>query len=292
MTLVTGIRFKPAGKIYYFDRSGIELKIKDHVIVETSRGKELGTVEFVDKEVADDTLNSKLKTIISVATDYDLEIKKQNDELARQALIECKKIVENHNLNMNLIDSEYTFDKHKLIFYFTAENRVDFRNLVKDLASKFRTRIELRQVGVRDEAKLIKSMGKCGVKICCSNWMGEFASVSIKMAKDQNLSLNPTKISGMCGRLMCCLNFEHETYVELEKKMAKNGEKVMTKDGEAIVIGVNIIKEELKVKHIKGFNKEENRFDLAEDIVTYKNSDVKRLPPKNKTNKSLKNDGK
>ncbi len=290
MILVTGVRFKPAGKIYYFDKNGLDIKKDDYVLVETSRGKELGTVVFVDNKIQDESLNSSLKPILSVATDYDLEIKRQNEELALKALKECKSIIEEHNLNMNLIDSEYTFDKNKLIFYFTAESRVDFRNLVKDLASRFRTRIELRQVGVRDEAKLIKSMGKCGVKTCCSNWMGEFASVSIKMAKDQNLSLNPTKISGMCGRLMCCLNFEHETYVKLEKKMAKNGEKVITNDGEAIVIGVNIIKEELKVKHIKGFNKEENKYDLSEDIITYKNSDVKRLPPRNKTNKSENHD--
>ncbi len=289
--LVTGVRFKTAGKVYYFDKGNLDVSETDYVLVETSRGKELGYVVYVDKYIESTDLNTDLKNIISVATEEDLRIKSDNDELAKEAMIDCAKIIAQHELNMNLIDAEYTFDRNKLIFYFTSESRVDFRNLVKDLASRFRTRIELRQVGVRDEAKLVNGMGKCGVKMCCSNWLGDFASVSIKMAKDQNLSLNPTKISGSCGRLMCCLNYEHETYLEIEKTMPNVGEKVVTNEGDAIIISTNTIKEEVKVKHIKGFNKEENRYDLSEDIVTYKNVDIKRKQFKRKDyNKSAVSD--
>ncbi|CAM3964803.1 PSP1 C-terminal domain-containing protein [Alicyclobacillus pomorum] len=212
MYSVVGVRFKPAGKIYYFDPGKLPIERKDHVIVETARGIEYGEVVVGRKEVTEDDVVLPLKQVIRIADEKDAEVVAENRRLSKDAMVIFKQKVAAHGLEMKLVDAEYTFDKNKLIFYFTADGRVDFRELVKDLAAVFRVRIELRQIGVRDEAKLLGGIGPCGRLLCCSTWMGEFDPVSIRMAKDQSLSLNPTKISGLCGRLMCCLKFENDTY--------------------------------------------------------------------------------
>ncbi len=212
MYSVVGVRFKPAGKIYYFDPGKLPIERNDHVIVETARGIEYGTVVLGRREVTEEEVVLPLKQVMRVADDDDAVVVEDNAEKAKEATVVFKEKVRSHNLEMKLVDAEYTFDRNKLIFYFTADGRVDFRELVKDLASVFRVRIELRQIGVRDEAKMLGGIGPCGRLLCCSTWMGEFDPVSIRMAKDQSLSLNPTKISGLCGRLMCCLKFENDVY--------------------------------------------------------------------------------
>lgn len=214
MYSVVGVRFKQAGKIYYFDPGKLPIERNDHVIVETARGIEYGTVVVGIREVADDEVVLPLKEVMRIANDQDATDVMDNLERAKEATMVFREKVRGHNLQMKLVDAEYTFDRNKLIFYFTADGRVDFRELVKDLASVFRVRIELRQIGVRDEAKMLGGIGPCGRLLCCSTWMGEFDPVSIRMAKDQNLSLNPSKISGLCGRLMCCLKFENDIYQE------------------------------------------------------------------------------
>jgi Uncharacterized homolog of PSP1 len=221
--MVVGVRFKAAGKIYYFDSADLDLQVGDAVIVETVRGVEYGEVAISRREVSEDQLVLPLKTVSRRANEEDQRIYRQNKEKEAQALEICREKVRAHNLPMRLIDVEYTFDMGKIIFYFTAESRVDFRELVKDLAAIFKTRIELRQIGVRDEAKMLGGIGTCGRVLCCNNFLGEFAPVSIKMAKEQRLSLNPTKISGICGRLMCCLKYESELYDGKKPEGAKNG---------------------------------------------------------------------
>jgi cell fate regulator YaaT (PSP1 superfamily) len=211
---VVGVRFKTAGKIYYFDPGELPISQNDHVIVETARGVEYGEVVVGKKDVPEGDVVLPLKQVMRVADDGDAKLVDENRLRARDAMVVFKQKVSTHDLEMKLVDAEYTFDKNKLIFYFTAEGRVDFRELVKDLAAVFRVRIELRQIGVRDEAKILGGIGPCGRLLCCSTWMGEFDPVSIRMAKDQSLSLNPSKISGLCGRLMCCLKFENDTYQE------------------------------------------------------------------------------
>ncbi|HWQ76221.1 MAG TPA: stage 0 sporulation family protein [Syntrophomonas sp.] len=223
MALVVGVRFKPAGKIYYFDGGDFELTKGEAVIVETVRGIEYGEVALDKREVEDDQLVLPLKKVIRIATQEDRNVFAANKQKEKEALELCKEKVRQHNLPMRLIDVEYTFDMGKIIFYFTAESRVDFRELVKDLASIFKTRIELRQIGVRDEAKMLGGIGTCGRVLCCNNFLGDFEPVSIRMAKEQNLSLNPTKISGICGRLMCCLKYESELYEGKRPEGDKNG---------------------------------------------------------------------
>jgi len=247
MINVVGIRFKKAGKIYYFDPKGFEPQVRGNVIVETVRGLEFGTVAVGIKEVAEQDIVSSLKPIIRIATEDDINQNRQNKEDAKKAFEVCCEKIKKHELDMYLIDSEYTFDRNKLIFYFTADGRVDFRELVKDLAAIFKTRIELRQIGVRDEAKSLGGLGCCGRPLCCSSWLGDFQPVSIKMAKDQNLSLNPTKISGVCGRLFCCLNYEHNVYEDLLEKMPPVNSKVLTPDGNGVVVATELIKEEVSV---------------------------------------------
>ena len=246
--IVIGIRFKKAGKTYYFDPLDIDVHKNDKVIVETSRGLEFGTVITEKKEVVDDELIHPVKPILRVATQEDIDTNEENKIKEQEAKKICLEKISQHNLDMYLTDVEYTFDNNKVIFYFTAEGRVDFRELVKDLAAVFRTRIELRQIGVRDEAKVLNGIGPCGKQLCCATWMGDFNPVSIKMAKDQNLSLNPTKISGVCSRLMCCLNFEHQTYLEYRKGMPDQGDKVRTPEGKGDVLDVNILGEKVLVK--------------------------------------------
>jgi cell fate regulator YaaT (PSP1 superfamily) len=225
LAVVVGVRFKAAGKIYYFDSADLDLRVGDAVIVETVRGVEYGEVAISKRDVSEDQLVLPLKKVNRQANEEDKKIYRQNKEKEAQALEICREKVRTHNLPMRLIDVEYTFDMGKIIFYFTAESRVDFRELVKDLAAIFKTRIELRQIGVRDEAKMLGGIGTCGRILCCNNFLGEFAPVSIKMAKEQRLSLNPTKISGICGRLMCCLKYESEMYDGKKPEGAKNGKK-------------------------------------------------------------------
>ena len=249
MITIAGIRFRKAGKIYYFDPVGLELNAGENVIVETVRGIEFGTVVLPAKEVDEKEVVQPLKKVIRVATPDDHQTEDANREREREAFKVCHEKIRKHELEMKLIDCEYTFDNNKLLFYFTADGRVDFRDLVKDLASVFKTRIELRQIGVRDETKMMGSIGICGRTLCCHAHLSDFHPVSIKMAKDQNLSLNPTKISGVCGRLMCCLKYEEETYRELNKKLPRNGERVKISDtGEiAEVINTNIIRQLVKL---------------------------------------------
>lgn len=240
---VTGIRFKKVGKIYYFDPDGLELKSGDHVIVETSRGIEYGTVAIANKKVTDDEIVPPLKKILRKSTPADDRQVEKNKENEKEAFRVCQEKINKHNLDMKLIDVEYTFDHNKMMFYFTADGRVDFRELVRDLASVFKTRIELRQIGVRDEAKMMGGLGICGRQLCCNLFLSDFAPVSIKMAKEQNLSLNPTKISGTCGRLMCCLKNEQVAYESLIKNAPSVGSVVKTKDGKGVVTAVSLLKE-------------------------------------------------
>lgn len=250
MIEVIGIRFKKAGKIYYFNPNGITAEFGDKIIVETVRGIEIGIVEIPSKELKEESFVMKLKPVVRKATQDDLDQYAENKKKEKEAEeIFIKKSVK-HNLEMNLVDTEYTFDRSKLIFYFTADGRIDFRELVKELAAIFRTRIELRQIGVRDEAKTMGGIGSCGRPLCCSTWLGDFQSVSIKMAKDQNLSLNPTKISGICGRLFCCLNYEHQVYEGIIKEMPNVGSIVQTPDGKGKVIETKTILEEVDRKSV------------------------------------------
>ncbi len=248
MTEIIGVRFKSAGKVYYFSPDGIKAETGDMVIVETARGVECGEVVMANRQVEDDKITVPLKSIIRVATPQDLKIIEQNKIKEENAFKICQEKILVHKLDMKLVDVECTFDNNKLLFYFTAETRVDFRELVKDLASVFRTRIELRQIGVRDEAKILGGLGICGREFCCKGFLGEFQPVSIKMAKEQGLSLNPTKISGTCGRLMCCLKYEQDAYEYLLKNTPKVGAYVKTPDFKGYVEEVNLLTGKLKVK--------------------------------------------
>ena len=248
MALVIGVRFKEVGKVYYFDPTDIKFNVGDDVIVETSRGVECGKVAMANRELSNDKVTTPLKKIIRKATDNDLKIVEENHKKEKKAFGICEQKIRNHNLQMKLVNVEYTFDNSKIIFYFTADGRVDFRALVKDLAGVFRTRIELRQIGVRDEAKMLGGLGICGRPFCCNGFMGEFQPVSIKMAKEQGLSLSPVKISGTCGRLMCCLKYEQDAYTDLLKHTPKVGAIVNTPEGRGLVVENNLIARTLKVK--------------------------------------------
>ena len=248
MINIVGVRFKNAGKIYYFDPVDFEIEEDMDVVVETARGLEYGTVVVGKKEIDEESLVSPLKPIIRIATEEDTKIYRENKEKAKETFELCLQKIKEHNLTMYLIDCEYTFDRNKLIFYFTAEGRIDFRELVKDLAAIFKTRIELRQIGVRDEAKSIGGLGPCGRSLCCSSWLGDFQPVSIKMAKDQSLSLNPTKISGICGRLFCCLKYEHDVYVEAIEKVPPVGAIVKVDGNKGKVIETNPLLEQAKIE--------------------------------------------
>ena len=248
MSEVVGIRFKEVGKIYYFDPIGAKLNKGDNVIVETVRGLECGEVAQGNKEVSDDEIVKPLKPIVRVATEEDLKVVEKNKKKEKDAFDICLKKIAAHGLDMKLIDVEYTFDSSKVIFYFTSDGRVDFRELVKDLASVFRIRIELRQIGVRDESKMKGGLGMCGRPFCCNSFLGDFQPVSIKMAKEQGLSLNPVKISGTCGRLMCCLKYEQDSYEHLLRITPKVGALVNTEDGKGTVVDVDLLRGLLKVK--------------------------------------------
>lgn len=277
MIKVIGVRFRQAGKVYYFDPLDMKIKRGDHVIVETARGVEYGSVVMGIREVEEDKVILPLKAVIRVATPEDDNTEKQNREKEKEAFKICLEKIKKHELEMKLIDAEYTFDNNKVLFYFTADGRIDFRELVKDLASVFRTRIELRQIGVRDETKILGGLGICGRVLCCHSYLSEFVPVSIKMAKEQNLSLNPTKISGVCGRLMCCLKNEQDTYEYLNNKLPQVGDKVNTNDGfVGEVNSVNVLRQLVKVK-ITLENDEK-------DIREYKVSELKFKQKKRRSN--------
>ncbi|MCB6615550.1 stage 0 sporulation family protein [Ruminococcus sp. 210702-SL.1.03] len=263
MVKYIGVRFKKVGKIYYFAPGELDIHCGDKVIVETVRGVECGEVVLADREMEESKLNSPLKTVIRLATKKDFEMIEKNKKKEKEAFAICEEKIRKHGLKMDLVDVECTFDNNKLLFYFTAENRVDFRELVKDLASVFRTRIELRQIGVRDEAKMLGGLGICGQPFCCCRFMGEFQPVSVKMAKEQSLSLNPTKLSGTCGRLMCCLKFESEAYQDLLKTTPKTGAYVKTAEGKGVVTDVNLLTGTLKVK-----------IDKSDNLLTVNKKDV------------------
>ncbi|MBP3792619.1 MAG: stage 0 sporulation family protein [Ruminococcus sp.] len=263
MLKIIGVRFKSVGKVYYFDPKNYKLAIGDKVIVETARGVECGEVAMVDREIDESTFSSPIKPIIRAATEDDLRRIENNKQKEKDAFKICQDKIAVHGLKMNLIDVECTFDNNKMLFYFTAENRVDFRELVKDLAAVFKTRIELRQIGVRDEAKMLGGLGICGQPFCCSRFLGDFQPVSIKMAKEQGLSLNPTKISGTCGRLMCCLKYEQNAYDDLLKTTPKQGAIVKTTSGRGVVEEVNLLTGKLKVK-----------LDNNDTVTTFDKSEV------------------
>ena len=300
MVKVAGVRFKTAGKIYYFDPDTFDVKNGDNVIVETARGMEYGTVTNDIQEVNESEIVAPLKKIIRIATPEDDKKHKENVKKKERALQLCQEKIDKHGLVMKLIDVEYTFDNSKIIFYFTADGRVDFRELVKDLASVFKMRIELRQIGVRDEAKMMGGIGGCGRSLCCNSWLADFEPVSIKMAKVQNLSLNPTKISGICGRLMCCLKYENDIYMEMRKGMPEVGERIKTPDGLAKVIDTNILEDIIRVRLYvdekqdggrrgKEKDKEDHQQEekLSSDIYTYHKKDIRRIEKRHNKERNL-----
>ena len=279
MVKVIGVRFRNAGKIYYFAPGKYEIKSGQHVIVETARGIEYGYVVLGTREVEDGKVVQPLKSVIRMATKEDEDVEEANKKKEKDAFKVCLEKIRKHNLEMKLIDVEYTFDNNKILFYFTADGRIDFRELVKDLASVFKTRIELRQIGVRDETKIVGGIGICGRPLCCASYLSEFIPVSIKMAKEQNLSLNPTKISGVCGRLMCCLKYEEDTYEELNGRLPNIGDYVTTDDGlKGEVHSVSILRQLVKV--IVTVNNDEK------EIREYKVDQLKFRPKKRREKQS------
>ncbi len=278
MVNVIGVRFENAGKLYFFSPGEFWPTPGDYVLVETSRGIEFGEVVTGINEIDDSTLQSPLKPVVRIASAEDLQHFKDNKAAEKEAYQVCQKKISEHKLDMKLVSVEYTFDNSKILFYFTANGRVDFRSLVKDLAGVFKTRIELRQIGVRDEAKMLGGLGVCGRPICCGTFLGDFQPVSIKMAKEQNLSLNPTKISGVCGRLMCCLKYEQDQYEQTRKKMPKVGKEVITPDGPGVVWDLNIIKETIRVRIQKGDSSELRDYPM-EDVQRPGQANVRREEP-------------
>lgn len=286
MTTVIGVRFRSAGKVYYFDPDGLDYKQGQKVIVETARGIEYGEVITANKEVENKKVVQPLKKVMRLVTKEDEETERSNKEKEAEAFRVCKEKIIKHNLEMKLVDVEYTFDNNKVLFYFTSDDRVDFRELVKDLASIFRTRIELRQIGVRDETKMCGGIGICGRELCCNKFLSDFQPVSIKMAKEQNLSLNPIKISGICGRLMCCLKYEEESYQEIKGRLPEVGDYVMTAEGPGQIITVQLLREQLRV----AIEKTEKGRSIREVIVV-KASEVQIIKPQKKCCKKDDNDG-
>lgn len=286
MTKVIGVRFRQAGKIYFFSPGKLEIKTQDRVIVETARGVEFGKVVTGPKEVEDDKITQPLKSVIRIANEEDYKKEEKNREKEKEAFNICLEKIRKHGLEMKLIDAEYTFDNNKVLFYFTADGRIDFRELVKDLASVFRTRIELRQIGVRDETKIRGGMGICGRPLCCNTYLSEFVAVSIRMAKEQNLSLNPTKISGVCGRLMCCLTNEQETYEELNSRLPSVGDTVTTVEGlTGVVHSLSVLRKQVKVivnlendeKEIREYKAEELKFKPRRKKTKVSKEEMKNL---------------
>ena len=281
MKNIVGIRFRKPGKVYFFDPADLDISKNDKVIVETSQGKELGEVVISKREVKEETLTAPLKKIIRIATPKDIEHDKQNREKEKEAFQIAEEKIKKYKLDMHLTEVEYKFDNSKIIFFFTAEGRIDFRELVKDLAAIFKTRIELRQIGVRDEVKKIGGNGVCGRELCCCSFLENFETVSIKMAKEQNLSLNPTKISGNCGRLMCCLKYEQEVYEDKLKRLPKIGAIVKTEDGEGIVDSIQTLKEIIRVKFKDGDDYFYKKYPATE-VKMIKNIEKKEIDPEEK----------
>ena len=277
MARVAGIRFKKAGKVYYFDPDDLDIKQGSNVIVETARGMEFGSVTADIKEVPDSQIVAPLKKVVRIADEKDEAQHEENTNKKARAIELCLDKVSKHKLEMKLIDVEYTFDNSKIIFYFTSDGRVDFRELVKDLASVFKMRIELRQIGVRDESKMMGGIGSCGKGLCCHTWLPDFEPVSIKMAKIQNLSLNPTKISGVCGRLMCCLKYENDIYLELRKGMPDVGEKIKTPNGIAVVMDTKVLENTIKSRLVLEERTNEKPEKLSTEFYLYKKEDIERL---------------
>ena len=287
MVNVVGVKFKDAGKVYYFGPGQTQPQQGEHVIVETARGLEFGTVTMGEMAIPEEDIVAPLKDIVRIASEADEQKHAQNLEKRDDAMRLCQEKIDAHGLEMKLIDVEYTFDNSKVVFYFTADGRVDFRELVKDLASVFHMRIELRQIGVRDEAKMLGGVGNCGRGLCCHTWLRDFEPVSIKMAKVQNLSLNPTKISGICGRLMCCLKFENDLYSQLKKGLPNAGERVRTPDGKALVVDTNILESTVKTRLILEEASEENDNEekLSTEFYIYDKDEIRRQPKKNQQKK-------
>lgn len=302
MIKIVGVRFRNAGKVYYFDPKGYKIGAGDHVIVETARGVEYGTVIGGIREVPDDKVILPLKAVIRVATQEDDARAQKNRAREKEAMRICSEKIRRHGLDMKLIDAEYTFDNNKVLFYFTADGRIDFRELVKDLAAVFKMRIELRQIGVRDETKILGGIGICGRVLCCNSFLSEFAPVSIKMAKEQNLSLNPGKISGVCGRLMCCLKHEEETYEELNRRLPNAGDYVTTDDGlKGEVSSVNVLRQLVKVlvevndeKELREYKVEQLKFRRRQHGRGRKNGegDEKEMKELEKLERQEKKEGK
>lgn len=302
MEKVVGVRFRNVGKIYYFNPKNYKVKVGDHVIVETARGVEYGRVVLEPRSVKEDEVVHPLKEVLRVATKEDEDHEAENRQKEKEAFKICKKKIREHGLDMKLIDAEYTFDNNKVLFYFTADGRIDFRQLVKDLASVFKTRIELRQIGVRDETKILGGIGICGRTLCCHTYLSEFAPVSIKMAKEQNLSLNPGKISGVCGRLMCCLKHEEETYEELNRRLPNAGDYVTTDDGlRGEVSSVNVLRQLVKVlvevndeKELREYKVEQLKFRRRQHGRGRKNGegDEKEMKELEKLERQEKKEGK
>ena len=302
MAEVIGVRFKNMGKVYYFDPNSEKLSADDHVVVETARGVECGEVAMANRDVADDSIVQPLKKVIRKATKDDLRRVAENELKAKNAFTQCEKKIAERGLEMKLVDVEYTFDNSKILFYFTADGRVDFRELVKDLAGVFKTRIELRQIGVRDETKILGGIGICGRVLCCHSHLSEFIPVSIKMAKEQNLSLNPGKISGVCGRLMCCLKHEEETYEELNRRLPNTGDYVTTDDGlKGEVSSVNVLRQLVKVlvevndeKELREYKVEQLKFRRRQHGRGRKNGegDEKEMKELEKLERQEKKEGK
>ena len=284
MKNIIGVRFKKPGKIYFFDPGDLQVDLKDYVIVETSQGEEMGEVAICNRKLPDEKLVAPLKPIIRIATEEDKKHNEENKKKEKEAFEICQQKIKKHKLDMNLLDVEYKFDDSKILFYFTADGRIDFRELVKDLAAIYKTRIELRQIGVRDEVKRIGGNGVCGRELCCCSFLSDFEAVSIKMAKEQNISLNPSKISGNCGRLMCCLKYESDVYEEKLKRLPNVGAIVKTEDGEGEVDNIETLKEVVRVKIKDGdgyFYKKYN----AKDVKIIKNNSLSKIDEEELKNK-------
>lgn len=284
MKNIIGVRFKKPGKIYFFDPGDLQVDLKDYVIVETSQGEEMGEVAICNRKLPDEKLVAPLKPIIRIATEEDKKHNEENKKKEKEAFEICQQKIKKHKLDMNLLDVEYKFDNSKILFFFTADGRIDFRELVKDLAAIYKTRIELRQIGVRDEVKRIGGNGVCGRELCCCSFLSDFEAVSIKMAKEQNISLNPSKISGNCGRLMCCLKYESDVYEEKLKRLPNVGAIVKTEDGEGEVDNIETLKEVVRVKIKDGdgyFYKKYN----AKDVKIIKNNSLSKIDEEELKNK-------
>ncbi|OLR56491.1 stage 0 sporulation protein [Hornefia porci] len=291
MVNVAGVRFKSTGKVYYFDPCDLDVQPGQGVIVETARGMEFGTVTMGITPIKEEDVTRPLKKIVRIAGEKDIARHEENEKKKSRAMKTCQEKIQKHHLEMKLIDVEYTFDNNKIIFYFTADGRVDFRELVKDLAGVFKMRIELRQIGVRDEAKMLGGVGSCGRGLCCATWLSDFQPVSIKMAKVQNLSLNPAKISGVCGRLMCCLKYENDVYSELRKGMPDVNERIETPEGLGKVIESDVLTGKIRVRIYTGEKDDTGADKLSADVYTYKKDEIERFDKKDRKPQNGGNSG-